>query len=62
MSQESRFRIEYRLDNSAKIKTIRHTVSWWYDKEGNHWFTDTPLPKEFDLPKVKTIKLSPKKD
>lgn len=59
---ESRFRIEYRLDNSAKINTIRQTVSWWYDKEGNHWFTNTPLPKEFDLPKSRTIKLSPKKD
>ncbi len=57
---ESRFKIEYRLDNSAKINLIRHTVSWWYDKENNLWFTTTPLPEEFDLPQSRTIRLSPK--
>ena len=57
---ETRFKIGYRLDNSLKIIPIKHTVSWWYQEEANIWFTDTPLPKEFDLPKTKTIKLSPK--
>lgn len=61
-SGESKLKIEYRFDNSLKINTIRQTVSWWYDKESNHWFTNTPLPKEFDLPKSKTIKLSPGRD
>lgn len=58
---QSRFKIEYNLDNSAVIKSIRHTVSWWYDRKANHWFTDTPLPEELDLPKTKTIRLSPKR-
>jgi len=57
---ESRLKIEYHFDHSAKIQLVRHTVSWWYDKESNNWFTGTPLPKEFDLPKSKTIKLSPR--
>ena len=57
----SRLRIEYHFDNSAIIKTLHYKVSWWYDKQSNTWFTDTPLPKEFDLPKHKTIKLSPKR-
>ena len=57
---ESRFKIEYRFDHSAKIKLIRQTVSWWYDKKNNLWFTNTPLPEEFDLPKSRTIRLSPK--
>lgn len=52
--------IEFRFDNSAKINKIRHMVHWWYDKKSNTWFTKTPLPKEFDLPEKKTIKLSPK--
>ena len=58
---QSKFKINYRFENSAVIKNIRHTIVWWYFKEANIWLTDTPLPKEFDLPKVKTIKLSPKK-
>lgn len=58
---ESRLLIQYRFDTSAKINSIRHTVSWWYDKQSNNWFTDTPLPKEFDLPKHRTIKLLPKR-
>jgi len=59
---ESLFLIEYRFDNSAKIHKIRHKVDWWYHKESNTWFTDTPLPKEFDIPepRSRTIKLSPK--
>ena len=57
---ESRFKIEYHLHNSAKINSIRQTVSWWYDDKNNFWFTSTPLPKEFDLPQSKTIKLSPR--
>ena len=56
---ETRFLIEYRFDNSAIIKKIRHKVSWWHDRKSNIWFTSTPLPKEFDLPKYRTIKLSP---
>lgn len=60
-SGESLFKIEYRLENSAKIHKIRHKVDWWYSKEGNTWFSDTPLPKEFAMPpKSRTIKLSPK--
>lgn len=57
---ESRLKIEYRFDNSAKINSIRQTVFWWYDEASNHWFTNSPLPEEFDLPKSRTIKLSPK--
>lgn len=58
---ESRLKIEYRFDHSAKIQSFKHTVSWWYDKESNNWFTSTPLPEEFDLPKSRTIKLSPRR-
>ena len=66
---ESRMLIEYRFDTSAKIRTLRYTVSWWHDEQSNTWFTDTPLPKEFEKPiaketenkKRKTIKLSPKR-
>lgn len=56
------FLIEYHFDNSAKIQTIRHKVDWWYDSENNIWFTNTSLPKEFDVPETApgTIKLSPK--
>ena len=57
---ESLFLIEYRFDNSAKIRRIRHKVYWWYNKEANTWFSDTPLPEVFAMPKSKTIKLSPK--
>jgi hypothetical protein len=57
---QSRMMVQYRFDNSAKVHTVRYTVHWWYDKESNYWFTDTPLPKELDIPKYKTIKLSPK--
>ena len=57
---ESRILIEYRYDYSAKINTLRYMVSWWHDEQSNTWFTDTPLPKEFDVPKHKTIKLSPR--
>ena len=56
----SKFRIGYRFENSAVIKTLHHNVSWWYYEKGNVWFTDTPLPKEFDLPESNTIRLSPK--
>jgi len=56
---ESRILIEYRFDNSAKINSIRHKVHWWHDKESNTWFSETPMPKEFE-PGKKTIKLSPK--
>lgn len=58
---ESHMIIEYRFDTSVKINSIRHTISWWRDEKSDNWFTDTPLPKEFDLPKRKTIKLSPKR-
>ena len=58
---ESHIIIQYRFDTSVKINSIRHTVSWWRDEQSNTWFTDTPLPKEFDQPKHKTIKLSPKR-
>ncbi|MCK5649677.1 MAG: hypothetical protein KAI22_12445 [Gammaproteobacteria bacterium] len=58
---ESHMIIEYRFDTSVKINSIRHKVSWWRDEKSDNWFTDTPLPKEFDLPKRKTIKLSPKR-
>lgn len=58
---ESRMLIEYRYDTSAKINTLRYTLSWWHDEQSNTWFTETPLPKEFDMPKHKTIKLSPKR-
>ncbi len=64
ISGQSRFMIQYRIDNSAKIQKFRHKVSWWYDKDTNIWFSETPLPKEFEPPKAdpskrKTIKLSP---
>ena len=58
-SGESLFEIEYRFDNSAVIKKFKHKVKWWFDKENNSWYTDTPLPKEFAKPKSRTIKLSP---
>jgi hypothetical protein len=51
--------IEYQLENSVKVNKIRHQVDWWYDKKSNIWFTETPLPKEFNKPEPKTIKLSP---
>lgn len=57
---KTRFQIDYYREDSTKIHTFRHTVMWWYDKEGNNWFSDTPLPKEFALPEHPTIKLSPK--
>lgn len=60
-SGESKFDIEFHFDHSVKIKSVRHTVSWWYDQETNYWFTNTPLPEAFNLPKKTTIKLSPKK-
>ena len=56
---ESLFEIEYRFDNSAVIKKFKHKVKWWFDKENNSWYTDTPLPKEFAKSKSRTIKLSP---
>lgn len=58
---ESLVIIDYRFDTSVKIKSIRHTISWWRDEQSDNWFSDTPLPKEFDQPKHKTIKLSPKR-
>ena len=58
---ETRMMIQYRFENSAKIQTIRYKVSWWHDEKSNTWFTETPLPKEFEPPKHKTIKLSPKR-
>jgi len=57
----SKFKIGYHLDTALKIHSIRHTVYWWYHKESNTWFTDTPLPKAFDIPKSRTIRLSPKR-
>lgn len=59
-SGKSLFLIEYRFDNSAVIHKLRHTVYWWYLEKDNTWFTDTPLPEEFAMPKHRTIKLSPK--
>ncbi|MCK5697160.1 MAG: hypothetical protein KAI02_03300 [Gammaproteobacteria bacterium] len=56
----SQFKIGYRIDSVLKLYSIRHKVNWWYHKESNLWFTDTPLPKEFAPPKRRTIKLSPK--
>ncbi|WP_198264860.1 hypothetical protein [sulfur-oxidizing endosymbiont of Gigantopelta aegis] len=56
----TRLLIEYHFDSSVTVLSLRHTLHWWYDKENNAWYTDTPLPKEFDAPKHKTIKLSPK--
>ena len=53
------FLIEYRFDFSTKVKKIRHKIAWWHDDKSNIWYTATPLPKEFDLPKRRTIKLSP---
>jgi len=58
-SGKSRFEITYRTDSSVKIHSVKHTVHWWYHKDSNSWFTDTPLPKEFRPTKRKTIKLSP---
>ncbi len=59
-SARTLYLIEYHPKNSSVIKTVRLNVDWWYDEKHNHWFTDTPLPKEFDLPKKRTIKLSPR--
>lgn len=56
------FLIEYRFDNSAIINKIRHKMTWWHDQESNIWYTDTPLPEEFDLPQYRTIKLSPERN
>ncbi len=55
----SQFNIGYHTDSSLKINSVRHIVHWWYHKKSNIWFTDTPLPKEFAPPKLRTIKLSP---
>lgn len=59
----SLFLIEYRFDNSAKVKILRHKVDWWHNPENNIWYTSSSLPEEFDLPETEpgTIKLSPKK-
>lgn len=64
ISGQSRFKIQYRFDNSTKLNELRYKVTWWYDKDTNTWFSDTPLPPEFMPPKAepskrKTIKLSP---
>ncbi|MCW8930291.1 MAG: hypothetical protein OQL19_08655 [Gammaproteobacteria bacterium] len=58
---KSRMLIEYHHDNSAKIKTLHYNVFWWHDETSNSWFSQTPMPKEFEPPKHKTIKLSPKR-
>ncbi len=57
----STLKIGYRFNNSVKVHSIKHTIAWWYHEESNLWFTDTPLPEEFDLPESRTIKLSPNK-
>lgn len=56
------FLIEYHMDNSTKIHSIRHKVLWWHDTESKTWFAKTPLPKEFDMSEqeARTIKLSPR--
>ncbi len=59
-SAKTIYQIEYHPENSSVIKEIRHTVKWWYDEKTNQWFTDTPLPEAFQVPKHQTIKLSPK--
>ncbi len=58
-SAKSIYLIEYHPEDSSVIKKIRHIVNWWYDNKTNHWFTDTPLPKGFEMPEHRTIKLSP---
>jgi len=58
---QTKLKIGYRFDNSAKVHSIKHTIAWWYHEESNTWFTDTALPEEFDLPESRTIKLSPDK-
>ena len=59
-SAKSIYQIEYHPENSSVIRKIRHTVNWWYDEKTNQWFTDTPLPEAFQVPRHQTIKLSPK--
>lgn len=61
-SGKTLFEIVYHKTSSVRVHTIRHKVNWWYHKPSNSWFTDTPLPKEFQIPKSvsRTIKLSPK--
>ncbi len=59
-SAKTIYQIEYHPENSSVIKKIRHTVNWWYDEKTNQWFTDTPLPEAFQVPRHQTIKLSPK--
>ncbi len=58
---KTRFQIDYYRDDSTKINSFRQSVDWWYDKPSNNWYTDTPLPEEFALPRHPTIKLSPEK-
>ncbi len=61
-SARTMYEISYHTENSVKVHKIRHRVNWWYYKEANSWFTNTPLPKEFQLSELeeRTIKLSPK--
>lgn len=59
-SAKTIYQIEYHPENSTVIKKFRHTVMWWYDAKTNQWFTDTPLPEEFQLPEHPTIKLTPR--
>jgi len=59
-SAKTIYLIEFHPLNSSVIKKVHLSINWWYDDKLNKWFTDTPLPKEFEPPKKKTIKLSPR--
>jgi len=39
-----RVRIEFYDEDSAVIRTISDTQTWWYDEESKRWFLDDELP------------------